>query len=76
MLMRTRGQSSFQSSISELYLARFFLEKGGNVTGFDENKGNDRVPEFLVSFGAESIVCEVSRRGGGRPLRLFEDELP
>lgn len=58
-LLRTRGRRSFVEGLAELYTAEHFRRQGCTISGFDDTKGNDSVPDILVEGNGVTAVVEV-----------------
>lgn len=58
-LLRTRGRRPFVEAIAELHTAEHFRRGGCRITGFDEAKGGDSVPDILVDGNEVTAAVEV-----------------
>jgi hypothetical protein len=74
-LLKTRGQKEFDSSVAELFVAKYFLKSGLKVRSFDQGKGTTSVPDMLVGSGALSMSVEVYYPRDWDGLEYFREEL-
>jgi len=74
-LLRTQGRKEFDSSVSELFIAEFFLKRGFKVRGFEEDKKQKSIPDMLVTSEKESISVEVYCPRDWNGLEYFLEEL-
>lgn len=58
-LLRTRGRRPFVEGLAELHAAEHFRLQGRAISGFDDKKGNDSVPDILVEGNGVTAVVEV-----------------
>lgn len=58
-LLRTRGRRPFVEGLGELHAAEHFRRQGRPISGFDDKKGNDPVPDILVEGDGITAVVEV-----------------
>jgi len=58
-LLRTRGRRPFVEALAELHTAEHFRRSGYRISGFDDGKGSDSVPDMLVEGNGVTAVVEV-----------------
>jgi hypothetical protein len=74
-LLRTRYEPEFDSAASELIVAVHFIKLGFRVSGFDDRKMQDPVPDVLVSREDLQCVCEVYSPRDWDGLEYFKEDL-
>jgi hypothetical protein len=74
-LLKTRYEPEFDSAVSELIVAVHFIKLGFGVSGFDDRKMQDSVPDILVSRENLQCVCEVYSPRDWDGLEYFKEDL-
>jgi hypothetical protein len=74
-LLKTRARSSFAPDLAELRVAEHFAIAGCEITGFDESKGEDSVPDLLATRCGFSAAVEVYCPQAFEHLARFRDDL-
>ncbi len=74
-LLRTRGRRPFVEGIAELHTAEHFRGQGCAISGFDDTKGNDSVPDILVKGNEIAAVVEVYCPRAGPGLASYADAI-
>jgi hypothetical protein len=74
-LLKTRLRSSFAPALAELRVAEHFAIAECELTGFDESKGDESVPDLLATRDGFSVACEVYCPLAFEHLARFRDDL-
>jgi len=74
-LLKTRYEPEFDSAVSELIVAVHFIKLGFGISGFDDRKMQDSVPDVLVSRENLQCVCEVYSPRDWDGLEYFKEDL-
>ena len=74
-LLRSRARNPFAAALAELHVAEHFARLRASIGGFDDSKGEDRVPDLLVSKDGYTLAVEVYCPLVWDNLETFRDEL-
>lgn len=74
-LLRTRGRRPFVEGLAELHAAEHFRQQGRAISGFDDTKGNDPVPDILVEGNGVTAVVEVYCPQAWPGLQAYTDAI-
>ncbi len=74
-LLKTRYEPEFDSAVSELAVAIYFIKSGFKVSGFDDAKEQVPVPDILISNNEFQCECEVYSPRDWDGLEYYKEDL-
>ncbi|MCK4815165.1 hypothetical protein KA005_05290, partial [bacterium] len=74
-LLKTYSETEFDSAVAELMVAAHFVKLGLNVSSFDQKKGQESVPDILVTGNGVSCACEVYAPRDWDGLEYFMEDM-